>query len=171
MQNLKDVYDIEACFEAPPWGPRGLHIGTNLQAQHLLYQITHRSQAQQTRSGYACTILLTHPKPSSWSDQRVPPHCLLSTSVPLVSHLSHVLLPPHSVLLTSSPRQTLSYCLLPSSPQVCCRFPAHAQSCCPSNRGQRVVPLLHHPQSSLQATFTPSSPLIAVGTPRGWGNS
>lgn len=41
MQNLKDVYDIEACFEAPPWGPRGLHVGTNLQAQHLLYQITH----------------------------------------------------------------------------------------------------------------------------------
>jgi len=41
MQHVKDVYDIGACFEAPLWGPRRLHIGTNLQAQHLLYQITH----------------------------------------------------------------------------------------------------------------------------------
>lgn len=127
------------------------------------------SQAQQTRSGYVCTILLTHPKPSSWSYQRVPPHRLPSTSVPLTSHLCHVLLPFCSVLLISSPQQTLHYCLSPSSPQVCHPFPTRPQSCCPSASGRRVVPRLCRPQSSPQATFTPLSPLIAVGTPRAGG--
>lgn len=40
MRHLKDVCDTEACFEAPPWGPGGLCIGTNLQAQHPLCHYT-----------------------------------------------------------------------------------------------------------------------------------
>lgn len=106
-------------------GPeRATHRHKSSGPTSVISDYTLGSWAQQTRSGCACTILLTHPKPSSWSDQRVPPHHLPSASVPLMSHLSHMLLPSRSVLLTSSPQQTLRYHVSLSSPQVCSPFPS-----------------------------------------------
>lgn len=80
-------------------GPkRSTHRHKSSVPASVLLDYTPESQAQQTRSGYARTILLMHPKPSSRCDQHNPPHRLLSTSVPLISLLSRMLLPSCFIL-------------------------------------------------------------------------
>lgn len=123
-------------------GPeRATHRHKSSGPTSVISDYTREYWAQQKRSGYACTILLMHPKPSSWSDQRVPPHHLPSVSVPLISHLSHMLVPSCSVLLTANsllppfPFQPSGLLPFPDSPLELlplCQWPVGCSTALPS---------------------------------------